>query len=102
MKYGLKEKYIIQIQETLEKYQDVEQAILFGSRAKGNFKPYSDIDLVLVGNNLNLSITNKIELDLDDLFLPNAFDISIYHQITDPDVIEHIKRVGILFYKKYE
>ena len=60
-----------------ESFDEVEEAILYGSRAKGNFKPGSDIDIVLRGEKLNLHVLNKISLDLDDLFLPYTFDISI-------------------------
>lgn len=47
-----------------------------------------------------MTTVNKISLDLDDLLLPYAFDLSIYHHITASDLIEHIERVGKIFYKK--
>ncbi|MDL2124807.1 MAG: hypothetical protein LWX51_17420 [Deltaproteobacteria bacterium] len=51
---------------------------------------------------LDLKLLNKISLDLDDLLLPYTFDLSIYHHITSPDLIEHIERVGKVFYKRTE
>ena len=66
------------------------------------FKPGSDIELVLKGEELNLHLLNKISLDLDDLFLPYIFDISIYHRINSSDLTEHINRVGKVFYRKKE
>jgi len=77
-----------------------EEVLFYGSRAKGNFKPGSDVDLTLKGEKLTLKLLNKISLDLDALLLPYSFDISIFHQITNPDLIEHTKRVGAVFYKK--
>ena len=53
-----------------------------------------------MGHNLNLSLVQKIELEIEDLFLPYTFDISIFKQISNPDLIEHITRVGIVFYEK--
>lgn len=100
--YGLKKETVQKIKTILASYTAVEEAVLYGSRAKGNFRPGSDIDLVLKGNNLNLQMINKISLDLDDLLLPYLFDLSIYHQITNADLIEHIGRVGKVFYKKDE
>ena len=100
MQYGLNEETVTKIIDVLSKYQEVEEALLYGSRAKGVFKPGSDIDLALKGGNLNLHVLNKIDLDLDDLLLPYTFDISIYHQISNPDLIEHIERVGVIFYQK--
>lgn len=78
----------------------MQTAILYGSRAKGNYKNGSDIDLTLKGRGLNLSVINKISLELDDLLLPYLFDISIFQQISNEDMIDHINRVGIVFYDK--
>lgn len=78
----------------------VDEAILYGSRAKGDYKPGSDIDLALKGEKLDLKELNRIALALDDLFLPYTFDLSIYHRIDNPDLLEHIARVGRIFYRK--
>ena len=100
MKFGLKEKTITDIQSVFATVPEIEKAIIYGSRAKGNFKNGSDIDITLKGNVLNLTILNQILLKLDDLFLPYKFDISIYHQINNSDLLDHIQRVGICFYEK--
>ena len=100
MQYGLNTETVNKIINVFSKHQEVEEALLYGSRAKGVFKPGSDIDLALKGENLKLHVLNKISLDLDDLLLPYSFDISIYHQISNPDLIEHIERVGVVFYQK--
>lgn len=100
MKFGLKEETIDKINNVFAKYSQVEEAILYGSRAKGNFKNGSDLDLALKGNNLDLSIINKICLEIDDLMLPYSFDISILNQISNPDLIDHIKRRGVKFYAR--
>jgi predicted nucleotidyltransferase len=98
MKYGLKEQTINKILKVFQSFPEIEQAILYGSRAKGYFKPGSDIDLTIKGKNLNLQLINKIDLELDDLLLPYTFDLSIYNQIDNSDLLEHIKRVGKDFY----
>ena len=100
MKYGLKDKTIERIHSVFAQHPEVEEAMLYGSRAKGNFKPGSDIDLALKGDGLNLSVINAIGTRIDDLLLPYTFDISIFHKISNPDLIEHINRVGIVFYKR--
>lgn len=94
---GLNNSDIEKIRNVVALYPQVEKVILYGSRAKGTFKPASDIDLTLVGTKLNLSIQQKIEGELDDLMLPYKFDISIYHQISNKELIEHIERVGKTF-----
>jgi len=103
MKYGLPQAACEKICNVLSRYPQVEQAILYGSRAKGNYKNGSGIDLTLLGGaDLTLNVIYKILDDLDDLLLPYTIDLSIFNDISDQDVIEHIQRVGVVFYKKSE
>jgi predicted nucleotidyltransferase len=100
MRFGLKNNTIKQIIKVFTYFPQVEKAIIFGSRAKGNYRPASDLDITLKGDNLTLKDLNKISMALDDLLLPYTFDLSIYKQIDNQDLIEHINRVGKLFYSK--
>ncbi len=99
MSHGLTEKTLIKIKNVFINYPQIETVLLYGSRAKGTHKKGSDIDFTLTGK-LSLSIINKIRHDLDELLLPYKFDLSIQTQINNPDLLEHIKRVGIVFYEK--
>jgi len=99
MDCGLSETTLNRIVDVFKKYPSVSQAILYGSRAKGNYKHGSDIDITLVGSALSLHILGKIEWELDDLLLPNMFDLSIYHHISNDELIAHINRVGKTIYK---
>jgi len=99
VKFGLKERTIEQISKTFSHYPEVEKVILYGSRATGHFKNGSDIDLTLEGKDLSLSMLHKIDNELDDLLLPYTFDLSIFKYIDNADLIDHIKRVGIVFYE---
>jgi len=94
----LGEEIIKQANYVFERYPQIEKAIIYGSRAKGNDKTCSDIDLSLTGEDLTLSLIHAVELEIDDLLLPYTFDISIFNQISNPDLIEHINRVGLVFY----
>jgi predicted nucleotidyltransferase len=101
MKYGLKNSTIQKIRDVFARYPQVEKAVLYGSRAKGNYKNGSDIDLTLRGGaDLTLKVLYKIMDEIDDLLLPYTIDLSIYEHISDPDVIEHIQRVGVAFYER--
>jgi len=102
MKYGLPQSTTQKICSVLSRYPQVEKAILYGSRAKGNYKNGSDIDLTLHGTDLMLNVIYKILNDLDELLLPYTIDLSIFNDISDTDVSEHIQRVGITFYDKNE
>jgi uncharacterized protein len=100
MKFGLSDAVIQKISTVLRRYPQIEKAILYGSRAKGNFKNGSDIDLTLQGTDLTLNILYKILNDIDDLLLPYTIDLSIFADISDPDLVENIERVGINFYSR--
>jgi uncharacterized protein len=100
MLYGLKQQTIESIRAVLARHPVVDEATLYGSRAKGNFKPGSDIDLTLFGDALTSAILGDIAEELDDLLLPYQIDLSIFAQIANDDLREHIDRVGVVFYQR--
>lgn len=97
--FGLKDGDLETIIAVLKKYPQIEQALIFGSRAKGNFKPGSDVDIVLKGSIHD--ITTEIGFSLnEDSLLPYKFDVLDYNSISNQNLIDHINRVGIIFYEK--
>jgi len=95
---GLPAASINAIRQVFHRYPGIQQAVLYGSRAKGNFRPGSDIDLTLKGE-LSYQELLRIERELDDLLLPYKIDLSLYRQLDNPALLEHIDRGGKLFYK---
>ena len=77
----------------------IEEVIIYGSRAKGNYREGSDIDLTLKGNISTEELSN-IYFEIDDSLTPYLFDISIYNQLNSESLKDHIDRVGKIFYKK--
>lgn len=103
LRFGLKETTVRKIKEVLSQYPQVEQAILYGSRAKGDYKNGSDIDLTLCGGaDLTLHVLYRIMDELDDLLLPYTMDVSIFNDIEDEELLGHIRRVGVEFYERGE
>ena len=101
MKYGLKDSTIQKIQAVLACHPEVEKAILYGSRAMGNYKNGSDIDLTLCGGaGLTMKVLYRIMGELDDLLLPYTIDLSVLDNISDPDLRDHIQRVGQILYSR--
>lgn len=100
MRYGLKEQTIESIRGVFAHHPSVEKVMLYGSRAMGNFKPGSDIDLTLFGECLTSQELGIIDEELDDLLLPYQIDLSIFHRIENIKLREHIERVGVVFYRK--
>jgi len=100
MNFGLSGKITSYIQDVLEKHSTVEQAVIFGSRAKGNFKTGSDIDLALSGQSLTADEGLRIQGEMEATPIPHKVDILIFSKITNPDLRDHIQRVGQIFFKK--
>lgn len=99
-RFGLKETTIDRINTVFSKYPDIEQAVLYGSRAKGNYRNGSDIDLTLIGDALSHAQLTRIETQIDDLMLPYSVDLSLFKHIDNANLIDHIQRVGIVFYSR--
>jgi len=95
--YGLSEVELNILKESFAKYPEIQKAILFGSRAKGNFKNGSDIDIAIVSE-------NKFDIfyiydELEEK-LPYFIDIILYNSITNKKLKNHIKTFGKIIYKK--
>lgn len=98
--FGLYPSSLATVRGILERYPLVERAIVYGSRAKGNYKNGSDIDLTLIGAGLDFDTLGSIAGDLDDSDIPYKVDLSILANITNPNLVEHIQRVGKVFYER--
>ena len=100
MNHGLNDATVRKIQQVLAGFPEVEKAVLYGSRAKGNHKPGSDIDLTLFGEELDERVMSRLYWALDDLLLPYEMDLSNFTDLRHPALIEHIRRVGVVLYDK--
>ncbi|WP_027148524.1 nucleotidyltransferase domain-containing protein [Methylobacter tundripaludum] len=98
--FGLPEQTQVIIRRILADYPAVEQAILYGSRAKGNYRKGSDIDLTLVGDSLDYRMLGEIAGRLEDSPIPYQVDLSVLSYIDSPSLLEHIERVGVVFYQR--
>ena len=101
MKYGLSAQALEKIRDVFTRYPQIEEAVLYGSRARGDYKNGSDIDLTLRGGDaLTHTILSRIANDLDDQLLPYTIDLSIFKNIRNPEMVDQIKRVGVALYKR--
>ena len=98
--FGLPLAAVEKIRAVFASHPEVELVVLYGSRAKGNYKTGSDIDLTMYGNELNHNILLKILDELDELLLPWMFDLSIFEQLDHAKLREHIERIGVVFYAR--
>jgi predicted nucleotidyltransferase len=101
MMYGLREEDLRYITETIAAYPAVQRAVLFGSRAKGNWKIGSDIDLALVGKTVDWSVVSDIHMKLEEEGpMPYLVDVIDYGTINNSELKAHIDRVGIVLFER--
>lgn len=100
MPFGLTKKEMEVVRSVFKKFPDVKKVILFGSRAMGNFKKGSDIDLAMIGP-VNPKIIIEISMFLnEETTLPYFFDLIDYEKTADQELKQHIDQQGVVFYEK--
>lgn len=100
-KLGLPQMTLDKLNSVFRQHQAIELVLVYGSRAKGNYRVGSDIDLTIKGGVIGFAELMQIEDQIDDLFLPYTVDLSQYGQLTNVDLIDHIDRVGVVVYDKH-
>ncbi|MBV1916155.1 MAG: nucleotidyltransferase domain-containing protein [Pseudomonadales bacterium] len=95
---GLTSLTLSKLDSVFHKHSSIEAVLIYGSRAKGNYKRGSDIDLTIKGALLSFSELMQIEDEIDDLYLPYQVDLSQYEAIENSDLLDHINRVGVTIY----
>lgn len=95
---GLDKDDLEKILGVFARYPNIEKVILYGSRALGNYKPWSDIDLTMIGQEITRNQLLEITAELDDLLLPWKIDLSIHAKLEDPNLLEAIESHGLLIY----
>lgn len=99
MKFGLSNNVLEKIVEVLSSFRAIDEAVIYGSRALGTYREGSDIDMTLKGN-LSFNDLIQVEKELDEQMLPYSFDLSLYRNITNPDLLDHINRAGKILYER--
>ena len=93
-KFGLDDRTMRLMRGVFEKHPRIREVRVFGSRAKGNFRNESDIDLAICGD-VDGVLASLIASELDELPLPYEFDVQAYSCVKHAPLREHIDRVGI-------
>mgnify|MGYP000998800959 CR=1 FL=1 len=101
MKFGLKQEDLDYIIDAISRFEEIEKAAMFGSRAMGNSKLGSDIDIAIYGDKVDMNTVAKLKYVLDDESpMPYFFDVVDYTHLHHKGLAEHIERNGIVFYKR--
>ena len=92
---GIKPLVIQEIRELAKKY-GVNKVILFGSRARGDYRPKSDIDLAVQGGDIP-----RFSLDVDEeTSTLLEYDIVDLDGSVQEELLESIRREGKIIYEK--
>lgn len=83
--FGLEDRHLNFIKETLKKYITNSNAkfYIFGSRARGKFREYSDVDIAIDCPDLTSTIKSKIEIEFENSTFPYEVDIVDLNSIKD-------------------
>jgi len=100
LRFGLTENAIAKLVGVFAACPQIERVILYGSRAKGTFRNGSDIDLTIIGDAVTHDQLLALANQLDDLLLPYKIDLSLLRQIENTDLLDHIRRVGVVFFER--
>jgi uncharacterized protein len=100
LRFGLSQKAMDTLIAAISKHTAIDRAIVYGSRAKGNFREGSDIDLTLDAPKLSKQELSNLWHELDDSNLPYRVDLSRLQDIQNPDLLDHINRVGAVLYTR--
>lgn len=98
--FGLSEVVMNDLRGVFRQCPFVEEVWIFGSRAKGNYRTGSDIDLAVRGKDLSRDDMYELWAKIEDLGLLYNVDLLNYNKYADKPIGEHVRRVGKLFYQK--
>ncbi|TVR39251.1 MAG: nucleotidyltransferase domain-containing protein [Cryomorphaceae bacterium] len=97
--FGLKDSDIEAMNHVLRAFPGIEEAVIFGSRAMGNYRRGSDVDIALFGEGVDVDTAQKVAWQLnEETLMPYRFDVLSYANISNPDLRDHIRRVGLTLY----
>lgn len=96
--FGLPAATLDKLNSVFARHRRIDAVLIYGSRAKGNHRPGSDIDLTIKGGEIPFVEFMQIENQIDDLMLPYTVDLSQYRQLDNPELVAHIDRVGVAIY----
>ena len=99
MKFGLSDTVIKELQDVFRRHANIEKVLIFGSRSKGNYRAGSDIDLAVIGKDIDYNLLLSILCEIDDLDLLYTVDLLDYQQKKGTPIGDHIDRVGQVFYE---
>jgi len=95
MRFGLPNETLAQIIACVGSFSEINWVKIYGSRAMGNYRRGSDIDLAFSGN---FDESAHLLEALDGLSTPYLYNVTYYESIGNQALKDHIDRVGVIIY----
>lgn len=103
MMYGISDKSFAALIAFFEESADIERVVIFGSRAMGNYRNGSDIDLAVWGSGLTSSKVQRFSATLnEEMQIPYMVDLLYYDEIHNEALKEHINTHGLPIFTRLE
>lgn len=99
MRFGLSDTVIKELQDVFRRHANIKKVLIFGSRSKGNYRAGSDIDLAVIGQDIDYNLLLDIHCEIDNLELLYSVDLLDYQKKKGTPIGDHIDRVGQVFYE---
>ena len=99
MRFGLSDTVIKELQDVFRRHANIKKVLIFGSRSKGNYRAGSDIDLAVIGNDIDYNLLLSVLCEIDNLGLLYSVDLLNYQQKKGTPIGDHIDRVGQVLYE---
>ncbi len=99
--YGFLERDWCYMQQAISCFEEIEKVVLFGSRALGNYKTGSDVDLAIYGADVDRKTVRRLSEQLNENYpLPYFFDVVDYNALENENLIKHIDAYGKFIFRK--
>lgn len=99
MKFGIKDKYLDELHDIFSQISGINRVVLYGSRARGDFKAGSDLDICLFGASISNSDVSLLLSKLYYSNIPYFFDVAVWDRIKNKAFADNIRRDGVEIYK---
>ena len=95
--FGISERSLTEILNLFNEFDTLKKVYIFGSRARGDYKIESDIDLAIESEtDIKLRLLNK----LNDVRCILKFDVVDINNLKNEKLLSNIRKDGILIYEK--
>lgn len=98
--YGLTDRSYKELIRILASFPEIEETIIYGSRARGDYWRASDVDLSIKGKDFNRHILVQLNDKLYNSHIPQICDTHVYANIKNQKLKENIDKEGRIIYRK--